>query len=69
MKIKNKWQKSEGYKEIYQHEPETKEEIKSQKEDEEFLNAVGTGIGCLKYFIALILFVFFILILMSVFNK
>jgi len=65
--FKKKWQKSDGYKEIYEYKPETEQEIKSQEEDQEFLYAVDAGIGCLRYFIALILLIFFILVIMAIF--
>lgn len=66
--LKNKWKSSDGYKEIYSYEPKDKAEQKSQKEDEEFLRAVNAGLGCLRYFIAMILLVFLIMIAISVTN-
>lgn len=65
--LKNKWKKSAGFKEIYEHKPQSEEERKSQEEDEAFFSAVTAGIGCLRYFIAMILLIFFILVIMAVF--
>lgn len=66
--LKNKWKKSEGYKEIYNYEAKDIQEKKSQEEDEEFLKAVNAGIGCLRYFIAIILLIFLIMVAISVTN-
>jgi uncharacterized membrane protein len=64
--LKKKWKDSKGYQEIYQHEAESNQEEKSQKEDEEFLQAVNAGMGCLRYFIALILLIFLIMVALAV---
>lgn len=65
--FKNKWKNSAGFKEIYEHKPQSEEEKKSQEEDEAFFQAVTAGIGCLRYFIAGILLLFFLLVIMAVF--